>query len=99
VLTGKDDLIRLWTLLCVTKGGKTMIAASARKLELTADGFADVWEAAEYLSMSRSSIYKLMESGELQYAKFGKARRIPWRALREYAERCMIGQGLHCDNK
>jgi excisionase family DNA binding protein len=50
---------------------------TAKKPSLAADGFADVHEAAEYLSMSRSSVYKLMESGDLKYAKFGKARRIP----------------------
>jgi excisionase family DNA binding protein len=59
--------------------------------DLTADGFADIPEAAAYLSMSRSSVYKLMESKILAYAKFGKARRIPWRALREYAERSLVG--------
>jgi excisionase family DNA binding protein len=63
------------------------------KPDITADGFAGVPEAAEYLSMSRSSIYKMMEAGELKYAKFGRSRRIPWRALRELAERSMIGAG------
>jgi excisionase family DNA binding protein len=66
-----------------------MTAASAKKPDVTADGFADVHEAAAFLSMSRASIYKLMECGDLLYAKFGKSRRIPWRALREYAERCL----------
>jgi excisionase family DNA binding protein len=66
-------------------------AIADKKPDLTADGFADVHKAAEYLSMSRSSIYKLMDSGDLTFAKFGKSRRIPWRALRQYAERCMTG--------
>jgi excisionase family DNA binding protein len=66
-------------------------AAPAGKPELTADGFADLHEAAAFLSVSRSSIYKLMDASELPYAKFGKARRIPWRALREYAARCLVG--------
>jgi excisionase family DNA binding protein len=69
-----------------------MTATAIKNPDLTTDGFADVQEAAEFLSMSRSSIYKLMEAGHLKYAKFGKARRIPWRALREYAERCLVGQ-------
>jgi excisionase family DNA binding protein len=60
--------------------------------DLTSEGFADVPDAAEYLSLARSSVYKLMDRGDLPYAKFGKSRRIPWRALREYAGRCLIGR-------
>jgi excisionase family DNA binding protein len=60
---------------------------------LASEGFADLDEAQDYLSMSRSSIYKLMDSGELQYAKFGKARRIARRSLRDYARRCLVGGG------
>jgi excisionase family DNA binding protein len=55
------------------------------------DGFADVGAAAEYLGLGRSSVYKLMDAGELPYAKFGKSRRIPWRAVRDYARRCLVG--------
>jgi excisionase family DNA binding protein len=69
----------------------TDLDANNKNSDLTAEGFADVHEAAAYLSMSRSSVYKLMDSGDLQYAKFGKARRIPWRALREFAQRCLVG--------
>jgi excisionase family DNA binding protein len=64
---------------------------TSEKPDLTADGFADVPEAAEYLCLSRSTVYKMMDNNDLPYAKFGKARRIPWRALREYAGRCLIG--------
>jgi excisionase family DNA binding protein len=70
----------------------TSMTVTAKKADLTADGFADVQQAAEFLGLKRSSIYKLMESGDLKYAKFGKARRIPWRALREYGERCLVGK-------
>ncbi len=70
-----------------------MTAATAEKPDLTAEGFADVAEAADFPSLARSSLYKLMDNGELPYAKFGKSRRIPWRALREYAARCMVGAG------
>jgi len=66
-------------------------ATVAKKADLTADGFASVEEAGDFLSMSRSSIYKLMESEHLRWAKFGKARRIPWVALRQYAQRCLDG--------
>jgi excisionase family DNA binding protein len=32
-----------------------------------------------------------MDAGELAYAKFGKARRIPREALEEYVRQCMVG--------
>jgi len=68
------------------------ITAESERPDLTAEGFADVTEAAEFLSLARSSIYKLMDNADLPFAKFGKSRRIPWRALREYAGRCLVGQ-------
>ncbi|HXQ20086.1 MAG TPA: helix-turn-helix domain-containing protein [Candidatus Acidoferrales bacterium] len=49
------------------------------------DGLAGVREAAQFLGLSRSTIYALMESGELSYVKIGRARRIPRRALVELA--------------
>jgi excisionase family DNA binding protein len=58
---------------------------------LARDGFATVAEAAAFLGLSRAKVYLLMDSGELAYAKFGKSRRIPWRALREYGNRCLVG--------
>jgi excisionase family DNA binding protein len=56
-----------------------------------ADGFASIREAEDFLSVSRSTIYKLMDSRELPFAKVGKCRRIPWRSLREYAQKCLVG--------
>jgi excisionase family DNA binding protein len=57
---------------------------------LVREGFAEVSEAQEYLKLSRSSVYGLMESGQLAYARFGRRRRIPWKALRDYAERNLV---------
>jgi excisionase family DNA binding protein len=68
-------------------------ATTAPKPDLTAEGFADVQQAAAYLRMARSSIYKMMDSGVLRYAKFGKSRRIPWKSLKQYAESCLVGAG------
>ena len=48
-------------------------------------------EAAKFLSLSRAKVYAMMDQGELVFCKFGKSRRIPRRALREYAERCLVG--------
>jgi excisionase family DNA binding protein len=54
-------------------------------------GFATIEQAQEYLSLSRATLYKLMDQGDLAYAKFGpKSRRIPWAALRQYGERCTV---------
>jgi excisionase family DNA binding protein len=57
----------------------------------TGEGFARIPEACDFLALSRASIYSLMDAGELQYAKIGRCRRIPWRVLRAFAERCLIG--------
>jgi len=36
-----------------------------------------VTEAARRLALSRSTVYNLMERGDLAYVKIGRARRIP----------------------
>jgi excisionase family DNA binding protein len=38
-------------------------------------------EAAEVLSISRSRIYELTASGELEFVKLGKSRRVPVDAI------------------
>jgi excisionase family DNA binding protein len=53
------------------------------------DGFATAKEAAAFFRLSRSKVYQLMARGELAFAKFGSARRIPWPAIRKLAERAM----------
>jgi excisionase family DNA binding protein len=57
---------------------------------VVSEGFVDVPEAGKRLSLSRTKIYDLMDSGELPYARFGRARRIPIRALHEYAEKQLV---------
>ncbi len=54
------------------------------------DGFATIMEATAYLRISRAKLYGLMESGELTYAKFGKNRRVPWKALRDLAQAALV---------
>ncbi len=51
-------------------------------------------EAARRLGLSRAKLYQLMESGELVYVKFGKARRIPLAGLAELVARNLRG-GWH----
>ncbi len=55
------------------------------KMELVRGGFASLKEAMEFLGIKRSAFYRLMERGEICYAKFGGLRRIPWRELHRYA--------------
>jgi excisionase family DNA binding protein len=53
-------------------------------------GFVEVVAAAEFLGLSRSKVYQLMDAGQLAYAKFGRARRIPKQALLEYAAKQIV---------
>jgi excisionase family DNA binding protein len=46
-----------------------------------------VEEAARILSLSRSTIYEMMDAGELPSVRRGTARRIPVAALREWVTR------------
>lgn len=41
-------------------------------------GLQTVQAVAEFLSLSRSKVYQLMERGELPYVKLGKSRRVRW---------------------
>lgn len=41
-------------------------------------GLRTVRSVAEFLAVSRSKIYQLMDAGELPYIKLGKSRRIRW---------------------
>jgi excisionase family DNA binding protein len=41
-------------------------------------------EAAEALAISRTKVYELMASGELESVKLGRARRVPTEALRDF---------------
>ena len=60
-------------------------------IDLVSEGLMTVRKAAEFLGLSRSTVYALMESGELPFAKIGKARRIPRRAVAEFAASRMVG--------
>lgn len=52
-----------------------------KKASAIETAFATVPEAAAFLHLSRSMIYKMMDDQTLEYKQFGTARRIPWRAL------------------
>jgi excisionase family DNA binding protein len=58
---------------------------------LVHDGLRSVAEACEFLGVSRSTLYLLMDGGQLAYCKIRGARRIPYRALVALAEKCLVG--------
>ena len=59
--------------------------------ELVADGLVTVREAAKFLSVSRTTIYELMDDGELPFSKIRGSRRIPIAALRALAAKNLKG--------
>jgi excisionase family DNA binding protein len=55
------------------------------------EGLAKVVEVADFLRLSRAAVYRIMDRGELPYAKLGQARRIRWADVHSYIERSMMG--------
>lgn len=49
------------------------------------DGLATVKEAAEFLSVSRWTIQRLINSGELDTRRLRRMTRITWASLKRYA--------------
>ncbi len=62
---------------------------------LVSDGLMTIREAAEFLRLSPSTLYTLMDHGELAFVKLGRSRRIPRRALVDLAARALRG-GERC---
>lgn len=54
------------------------------------NGLLTVAESAKLLGLSRSKVYALMDVGELEYAKFGRCRRIPKSALTALIDRSLV---------
>ncbi len=50
-------------------------------LDAVAEGLLTIREASAFLRLSRSSLYALMDRGELRFVKIGRSRRIPRRAV------------------
>ena len=53
--------------------------------ELVQDGLMTIREAVAFLRLGRSTLYGLMERGDLPYARIGARRLIPRRALVDLA--------------
>ena len=58
---------------------------------LVTEGLATVRDASKFLSLSRAMIYKLMETGYLQYVKIGRSRRIPRLCISNLAKDNLLG--------
>jgi excisionase family DNA binding protein len=63
---------------------------SDRVLELVGDGLDRVPDVAKFLGVSRSQVYRLMDSGALPFVKIRSSRRVPRRAVRELAARGLV---------
>ena len=59
--------------------------AADRAAEIVEDGLITVREAERLSGLSRTTLYAAMAAGQLAYAKFGRARRIPRRSLMRFA--------------
>ena len=63
----------------------TATAAELPRLMLT------VLQAAEVLNLGRSTVYGLIDSGELESIRIGRLRRIPMEAITDYVARKRSG--------
>ena len=66
-------------------------ANELHSIEMVSDGLLTVQECAQFLHLSRSKVYELMDAGELCFTKLGRSRRIPRRAVIELAARGLRG--------
>ena len=55
-------------------------------------GLRSVGAVAQFLAISRSKVYQLMESGQLPYVKLGKSRRVRWEDVLALVETHTIGR-------
>ena len=61
--------------------------------DVVADGLVTIPEAAEFLRISRTGLYKLMNQGALPYVKIGRSRRIPRRAVVNLVASVLVDSG------
>lgn len=73
-----------------------MSAVASERTVVATSGTEDrplgtVPQVAEFLSLSRSKVYDLMDSGTLQYVKLGKSRRVRWSDVMRLVEKSVVG--------
>ncbi len=57
------------------------------QLDLVSEGLCTVTEASRFLKIGRTKVYEHVKSGRLASVKIDRSRRIPLKALREFAAR------------
>ena len=67
------------------------LPAVVQLADLTADGCLTVDQAGEFLQLGRNAIYNAIAAGQLPTCKFGRATRVPKRALVLYAAAHLTG--------
>lgn len=65
-------------------------------LVLVSEGLMRIPDVGQFLGLSRSAIYELMRAGVLPWVKLGRSRRIPRRAVLEYAASGLHGADARC---
>lgn len=61
-----------------------------QRIQLVEDGMMKVREAAAFLGLGRSTIYEMMDSGRLPWAKIGGRRVIPRKAILSLAATAVV---------
>lgn len=63
--------------------------------ELVSKGLRSIEQSRTFLGISQSSLYRLIEAGQLRYVRVGGRRLIPLGELERYAEANLAGgEGL-----
>lgn len=75
------------------------MSAQPRGAELVEDGLLTVAAACRLLSVSRSFLYARMDAGELAYCRLGRSRRLPRRAVLQYAAARLNGSSGTVDGR
>lgn len=69
---------------------------SSESLAMKSPVLCKVADAAHHLTVSRSTLYNLMDSGRLPYVKLGRSRRIKWADVLGLIDECTIGGDGAC---
>lgn len=55
------------------------------------DGLVGVTKAMAFLDCGKTTLYRMMDTGQIPYTMFGGKRKIAWSTLREIRERALKG--------
>ena len=57
---------------------------------LVGEGLRRVRDVVQFLGVSRTQVYRMMDRGILPYVKLGKSRRVPWQAVLDLAKENLV---------